>query len=187
MTPGENKALWYKEMAPQKIFGIGLTKTGTSSLAFALKILGYTSIHYPWSLDDIDNHEASTDIPVSCRYKELDIMYPNSKFILTTRPFEDWITTTERKPPDQFKPPLWKIETRIRMYGSIHWDKKQWSATYYRHQNEVREHFKNKNNYLEIDLEEKDKWSPICSFLNKDKPLNPYPKMNKTIFRKKIY
>lgn len=29
-----------------KIFGIGLSRTGTRSLSYALKILGYKSVHY---------------------------------------------------------------------------------------------------------------------------------------------
>lgn len=187
MIPGQERAPWHTEPTQEKIFGIGLTKTGTRSLAFALQELGYSAVHYPWSLDEIDQHEAATDIPVACRYKELEIMYPNSKFILTTRPFDDWITTTARKPPDPFKPPLWKIETRLRMYGSIHWDEKQWSETYHKHHEEVREHFKGNKNYLEMDLRAEDKWEDLCKFLGKNKPRSPYPKMNRTVVNKKIY
>jgi len=174
-----NRAPWCNNLK-SKIFGIGLTKTGTRSLAFALKILGYSAVHYPWSLEEIDQNDAATDIPVACRYRELEIMYPNSKFILTTRPFEDWIATTSKKPADLFKPPLWKIETRLRMYGSIHWDEKKWSEAYHRHHAEVRENFKENKNYIEIDLRVEDKWSVLCSLLNKEKPKSPYPKMNQT-------
>jgi hypothetical protein len=181
MIPGKNRTPWYDQKSKGKIFGIGLTKTGTMSLADALKILGYKTKHYPWSLEEIDEHEASTDIPISCRYKELDVMYPNSKFILTTRSFESWIKTTSQKPPDKFKPPLWKIETRLKIYGSLHWDKEYWTRAFTQHHNEVRNYFKNRSkDYIEISLENVNKWEILCNFLNKKIPQEPYPRKNRS-------
>jgi hypothetical protein len=45
-----------------KIFGIGLSGTGTRSLSWALITLGYTVKHYRYSLEEIALHDASTDI-----------------------------------------------------------------------------------------------------------------------------
>jgi hypothetical protein len=179
---------WHDPNAKGKIFGIGLTKTGTMSLAMALKILGYDAKHYPWSLEEIDKKEATTDIPVACRFKELDLMYPNSKFILTTREFTDWITTTSRKPPDDHKPKLWRIETRARTYGALHFDKDKWSAAYIRHHEDVYSHFKFRDDLLVLHLEETDKWTRLCEFLGKPIPDKPYPKINRSVNKeRKIY
>lgn len=181
MTLSNNTQAWYNIHQVGKIFGIGLTKTGTLSLSQALNIIGYKSKHYPISLDEINEYEATTDIPVSCRYKELDIMYPNSKFILTTRNFESWIETTSRKPLDKHKPSLWKIETRLRMYGVLHWDRTAWTTAYDTYHENVRRYFSKRDNYLELPLESIDKWDILCQFLNKSKPLQPYPNLNKSI------
>ncbi len=65
-----------------KVFGIGLSKTGTKSLVKALKILGYKSVHYPRNLNVLKNYDAAADISVAHAFKELDKKYPKSKFIL---------------------------------------------------------------------------------------------------------
>jgi hypothetical protein len=64
----------------QKVFGLGLSKTGTSSLAEALNILGIRTIHYLYdrkSFDDLRNgnyrlsileeYQGIVDIPVAPR------------------------------------------------------------------------------------------------------------------------
>lgn len=177
-----SRASWYNPDAPGKVFGIGLTKTGTMSLAKALDILGYRTKHYPWSLEEIDQHDASCDIPVACRYKELDIMYPNSKFILTHRPVAEWLNTTSLKPPDEHKPPLWKIEARLRVYRSIHWDRQKWHDGYIRHYEDVMSYFgPNSERLLLLPVDLEDKWTPLCKFLNKPIPTVVYPWVNRTI------
>ena len=90
-----------------KIFGLGLSKTGTGSLNRALELLGYKSFHYPY--DDLTFHElvtgqyhltlletydAITDITSIPYYRQLDRAY-DSKFILTIRDKEDWLQSTE--------------------------------------------------------------------------------------------
>lgn len=159
-----------------KIFGIGLSKTGSRSLAQALKLLGYSTMHYPWSLDDIEKHTATLDIPVSCRFKELDILFPGSKFILTWRDYDSWIASTSKKPPDPHKPPIWKLETRLRTYGSLHFDYECYTRTWHRHHEEVMSYFSNRpNDFLLLKLSNPDKWGALCHFLGRDIPDEPYP------------
>ena len=133
-----------------KVFGIGLSKTGTRSLAEALIILGYKTIHYPWSMEDIANHEASLDIPVACRYKVLDLLYPNSKFILTTRPFNEWIEKRRTKPPDPHAPPSWKLECRKMMYGDIAFNEDTYTKAYFNHHEDVIKYFNNSSDFFII-------------------------------------
>ncbi|NIQ13131.1 MAG: hypothetical protein GTO02_01590, partial [Candidatus Dadabacteria bacterium] len=79
-----------------KIFGIGLSRTGTTSLNKALEILGYKSIHWPsnnqiltdicdgrFKWDILQTYDALTDIHGAAFYREFDKEYLNSKFILT--------------------------------------------------------------------------------------------------------
>jgi hypothetical protein len=77
------------------VWGIGLTRTGTTSLNQALEILGYRSVHYP-TLSQLLHEplEAATDEPVAVTYKYLDFLYPQSKFVLTEREEDDWIRST---------------------------------------------------------------------------------------------
>jgi len=159
-----------------KIFGLGLSKTGTRSLAKALTILGYNTIHYPWSMDDIHKHEASLDIPVACRYKQLDAIWPGSKFILTTRPFEDWIERRRQKPPDPHTPPAWKLETRLLMYGDVNFNEELYAAAYHRHHKDVAEYFTHRSSdLLVLPLATKNKWELLCAFLGEPIPDVEYP------------
>ena len=78
------------EIKVNKIFGIGLSRTGTTSLYYLMKDFGFTAVHYPSSMEDIDEHFFCNDTSVSSRFEALDRLYPNSKFIYTTRAVHHW-------------------------------------------------------------------------------------------------
>ncbi|KAL6056602.1 Sulfotransferase family protein [Balamuthia mandrillaris] len=94
-----------------KVFGLGMPKTGTSSLAEALQMLGFDSHHTfhkpvelllrkdkedsiaPLSVDVVrryDPFDAVSDNPIPWFFEELLLMYPEAKFILTTRNVTKW-------------------------------------------------------------------------------------------------
>src|SRR5262249_42082869 len=82
--------------ATEHVWGIGLTRTGTSSLNRALSLLGYSSVHWPTTRQLLDDHlQAATDESVAAIFKVLDFKYPGSKFILTMRDEDDWVRSTE--------------------------------------------------------------------------------------------
>src|SRR3990172_12957643 len=102
-----------------KIFGIGLCRTGTLSTHKALQVLGYKSLHKPSSMEAIDQYEATNDMTVACRYRELDRMYLGSKFVLTYRDFESWAFSTFCRMGVRPKPkenPFY-TEARAYLYG----------------------------------------------------------------------
>jgi len=76
-----------------KIFVIGFNKTGTSSLHGLFCYLDIKSIHWDKIkpvIDIIDEFDAFTDItPYS--FKEYYNKYPDSLFILNTRPISNWL------------------------------------------------------------------------------------------------
>jgi hypothetical protein len=61
-----------------KVFGIGLSKTGTTSLHQAFLALGLRSLHYP-PLPDLAalmrSHDGATDTSVACCFEDLDSMF----------------------------------------------------------------------------------------------------------------
>ena len=92
----------------QKVFGIGLSKTGTTSLNDALNLLGIPSIHFPhdaqtfdelargeYRLSVLNEYQGVTDTPVAPFFAQLDKVWPNSKFILTTREKSSWLRSAE--------------------------------------------------------------------------------------------
>jgi tetratricopeptide (TPR) repeat protein len=90
----------FPDFNADKVFGIGLSRTATSSLNLALRKLGYDSIHWlnPNTQTVISNQDfvlfdGFTDIPVSYQFEELYSAFPNSKFIYTSRSRDSWISS----------------------------------------------------------------------------------------------
>jgi hypothetical protein len=162
-----------------KVFGIGLTRTGTTSLTEALKVLGYSAIHCPMSYKEIDSFDARTDTAVAARFEFLDLLYPESKFILTTRDIDSWIESAaslHRSSTD----PVWQLETRFMLWKSFVFDKDKFIEGYHRHHSKVSEYFKNrKDDLLILDLKEDDKFGKLCDFIKKKTPDINYPHLNK--------
>jgi len=169
-----------------KIFGIGLTRTGTTSLTEALKILGYSAVHCPMSYEEIENHEASTDTAIAARFEFLDLLYPGSKFVLTTRDLDSWIESAASL--DRFESdPIWQLETRAKLWGSFLFDREKFIEGYHKHHSKVLRHFRNRpNDFLILDLRATEKFEKLCGFLNKPKIESEYPHLNKRELWKKM-
>lgn len=162
-----------------KIFGIGLTRTGTTSLTQALKMLGYSSIHCPHSYAQIHYHDASTDTPVAARFPILDHKYPNSKFILTTRNKDTWIDSAASLTRNKHDL-LWKLEGRLTLWKSLIFDREKFLTGYDVHHKFVMDYFHDRpEDLLILPIEQENKWDVLCSFLNKDIPQYEYPHLNR--------
>ena len=77
-----------------KVFGIGLSRSGSMALNSALKILGYRSLFVLTDTQfekSLSNYDAFTHVPLAVMYKELDRRFPDSKFILNVRDPESWL------------------------------------------------------------------------------------------------
>ena len=61
-----------------KVFGVGLSRSGTSSLSLALNEMGVTTAHCPHDFSMVKRKVASTDSPVAALFKDLDRIFPDS-------------------------------------------------------------------------------------------------------------
>lgn len=181
-----------------KIFGIGLSKTGTTSLAAALEILGYRTRDYPgltsYTPDDLASidplllaqNEALTDTPIPSFYRELDRQFPGSKFILTVRDMDGWLLSCKK----QFTPKLAEKQNEAHnllfmdLYGTTVFDEELFRRGYQRFVDGVRQHFKDRpQDLLVLDVAGGDGWDALCAFLGKPVPDIPFPKANVTRIR----
>ena len=181
-----------------KIFGIGLSKTGTTSLANALQILGYKTkdnmgvVKYVTGdlssvdLDVVDAHDALTDTPIPSFYRELDAKYPGSKFILTARDSEGWLKSCKKQFTERFA----KVETDAHkrlfmdLYGTDVFDDRRFASGYARFVDGVRDYFKDRTrDLLSIDVTAGEGWEKLCPFLERPVPDVPFPKANVTQVR----
>lgn len=181
---------------PTKVFCIGWSKTGTASITEALRTLGLFSLHgAPWvigcmshgcdvsevtlNLSSIADYTSVSDLPICVLFRELDQEFPDSKFILTTRPEEDWIeSVTSQLESHIEKQGIIEATTRW-AYGSDQIDRQLCLQRYMQHRQEVLEYFTNRSDLLVIDIAEGDQWQKLCDFLNLPVPDSPFPHLNK--------
>lgn len=173
-----------------KVFGIGLPKTGHTSLTEALRILGYKSakatigcLNTDLSLkyDILDKFEALTDTPLTKRYVDLDNKY-DAKFILLTRNINTWLKSCENwfsfenmsKAPDYFL--LHKS-----IFGDGFYNKELFIKVFIDYYNTLYDYFTEgySTKYIILDICSGDGWKEICEFLKKDIPNIKFPHLNK--------
>ena len=178
-----------------KVFGIGFHKTATTSLAAALKRLGYrvtgpNGVDNPNIANEVyamafrlaDEFDGFQDNPWPMLYKELDVRYPGSKFVLTIRPPEEWI----RSVVNHFS----EKETPMRqwIYGVGHprENEELYLARYNGHNSEVTEYFKDRpQDLLVLRITAGEGWEKLCPFLGEPVPATPFPCVNKAAEREK--
>lgn len=188
------------QAAKQKIFGIGLSRTGTRSLNSALQMLGFNTVHYPvdpdtfhelangqYDLTLLKHHDGITDITVAPYYAQLDKMYPNSKFILTVREKDGWLNSCEnhwRNSP--FDEVTNDTERQVRLelrrffrastYGCYDFVPERFSWVYDQHVNNVMEYFKDRpDQLLVIDVCAGEGFEKLVPYLDRPAPCIPFP------------
>jgi len=176
-------------MLVSRIFGIGLGRTGTKSLAQAMGILGYSSKH-GGNVYDIEKYEFMNDIVIAARYKLLDYYYgPIAKFILTVRDVESWIRSSivlagrrgGRRGKDGVirGTKLRRAEHRFMIYGITHFDETIFREVHAQFDKEAIAHFKDQpKRLLVMNICKGDGWEQLCPFLEKPIPDMPFPRLN---------
>lgn len=155
-----------------KIFGVGLWKTGTTSLAKSLDLLGIRTLHNKQlykkqrevesrsklkPLSTIKGYKGFTDTPL-----EIDLWmryYPNSLFIDTYRPLQDWLMSVEKH----------QAKYRRKFYYGKCMD--SWFAW----REKLEDTLYNKENFLSISICCGDGWDKLCEFLEVPIPEVSFP------------
>lgn len=177
-----------------KIFGIGLNKTGTRSLAFAIRVLGFRTFHRgDVATNDFvlraasagkplltflgDGYDAYFDVDALVYgFRTLDAQYPGSKFILTTRDLTQWLDSRERHVRAN-------QERAARGEYVGHWlevDRDAWAASRAAHHRAVQNYFgEDSERLLIMDLSRGDGWESLAPFLGRPVPAIDFPWENR--------
>jgi hypothetical protein len=171
-----------------KVFGIGFHKTATTSLKRALAHLGYRVTGpngtddgdiarnaLPMCLDLAERFDGFQDNPWPLVYREMDVRYPGSKFVLTIRPTDRWIDSVVRH--------FGTTDTPMRewIYGVGHpaGFEDVYIERYERHNREVREHFADRpGDLLVLDITAGEGWDELSPFLGLATPDVEFPRAN---------
>lgn len=163
-------------MKTPMVFGIGMNKTGGSSLKTALRRLGYTVKQAARTIRRVrdenvandrlplhgltDQYDAFVDSPINALFKELDEAYPGSKFIYTHRDPRSWIIS------------------RMAQFGGT---PKEHIAAHNKHLQAVKAHFADRpGDILWYQLCEGAGWAPLCTFLDVPIRHDAFPHSNIT-------
>jgi hypothetical protein len=167
-------------MAKSKIFGIGLAKTGTTSLNDAFAILGITSIGCPTNIPSIRRFDAATDGIVADQFAKLDQVFPNSKFIYTVRDRESWLRSYTRYHGRKQSDSSEHREKVKRLYGTSGTDREELLDAYDRHEEHVHAYFKERpDDLLVMDIcGGRADWETLCAFLGREVPETDFPTSN---------
>lgn len=183
-TPKEDNRELHKKQSAM-IFGCGLSRTGNKSLGDALRVLGYKSVKYPKSIDDlVSEYNAAVDITVVAWLDELDVRFPDAKWILTIRDIESWLKSCERwfgRSLDEY--PEYKQDYlrhyRLMVYGSDTFDAKLWQSVYHQHIERVANKFKDRSGQLLVmNICQGESWEKLCTFIGKEVPNAPFPSIS---------
>ena len=187
--------------AEPKVFGIGLSKTATTSLSKALTILELDVAHWsnPLTLQlitDIDTYMfgACTDASVAQDFEKLYYLYPNAKFVWTQRPMESWIRSFVRhhekrdaaNATDELRILFGNAHSRHGFGNSailfgLYLNAASLEDAYYTFDTRVRSFFSDKpsERFLAFDVFSGHGWTELCSFLGRPVPDRPFPWFHK--------
>lgn len=175
-----------------KIVGVGLGKTGTSTLGAACRLLGFShKTHDPKlfdelhrgnklaCMDEVSRFESFDDFPWNLLYRDIDRRYPGSLFILTVRQDpETWYRSLcahwERTGDSLAKQHAYG-------YPSPLGQREHHIALYERHNAEVAEWFADRPaQLLTVCWESGHGWKELCEFLSRPLPNRAFPHANRT-------
>ena len=176
----------------RKIFGVGFSKTGTSSLAKALSMLGYRTTHNP--TDDettvallsgnldcgaIRDHDAICDIMFCRHYRELDRLYPGSLFVLTERDKAGWHASCARHWATRtIKNTALQNEELVdfQVYGTALYRSDLFDDAYDAHYAAIKTYFEPlPGQLLRMNICAGDGWEVLCAPLGIAVPAAPFP------------
>ena len=190
-----------------KVIGAGLSRTGTTSLCEALKVLGLNCAHYePHRLKEVmfeessnfkvfDDIDAITDTPVAHFHKEILASYPGCKVILTIRDDLDWYESICRhylnlpalisslKVSAEKKQWLKMAGAKVQelTYGSCEVSERYLEV--YRTHNKSLVDSIEPERILVMDVTKGDGWDKICHFLGLPTPKVKFPNINHKVIR----
>jgi hypothetical protein len=174
-----------------KLFIIGLPRTGTTSISVALLDYGFNVAHTAYTKRAFELADVISDAPCFCDYQQLDKLFPNSKFVYLDRALKDWLPSIhmllnkmlpELDPKMGYLNPILKRSFNTTFGVSTTADPlslKHLETCYLNHQHEVLDYFSNRNDFLTIDISQTESLQKLLGFLNiKDATAGEFPHLN---------
>ncbi len=165
------------------VFCVGLCETGGPVLAEAMGILGF-----PVRVDPPAEEMLAGEFPEiiaswhglggpgsAAMFRELDLAFPQSKFILSLRSPHEWIEAIAHRSAC-----VGLGDAPARLYGGGSFDRDSMLATYELHKAAVLAHFVGReDDLLLVDLYSGEGWDVLCPFLGVRQPRRLFPRLDR--------
>ncbi|MGH3548603.1 MAG: sulfotransferase family protein [Pseudonocardiaceae bacterium] len=183
-----------------KVFGVGLSRTGTHSLTAALHVLGFDTVHYPTDSATLETlrrgdvrfplleyYDGITDITTSPYYEDFDRQWPGSKFVLTVRDEDSWLCScrkhwaglsTFRYGDGEEHRVFMEVRRFLEaaVYASYKFDEEHFRRVYRRHIQNVTNYFAGREcDLLVLNVVAGDGYELLAPFLGVPVPVQPFP------------
>lgn len=178
-------------MSSEKIYVIGLPRTGTTSLCVAMLDLGYSVAHTAYTDKAMNQAQVIADTPIFCDYQQLDLNAPNAKFIYLRRDLDLWLPSIRQLLQRMFKnltrmdggfnPTLKRCYAEVfspLSLASIATDRYLINC-YQRHEQGIMNYFEGRmDDLLVIDVSQTESYQKLLDFLKSTNPLKKFEKIN---------
>lgn len=161
-----------------KLFIIGLPRTGTTSVSVALLDHGFKVAHTAYTKRAFELADVISDAPCFCDYQELDKLFPNSKFVYLDRALVSWVPSMqmllnkmlpELTPKIGYLNPVLKrtITTCFNLNATTDpLSEQHLTACYLAHQKAVFDYFEGRNDLFIIDISQTNSVKTLLQFLD---------------------
>ncbi|MEM7342567.1 MAG: sulfotransferase [Actinomycetota bacterium] len=174
-----------------KIFGLGLARTGTTSLHHAMGILGIdsapSSAHLidGWDPAFIAAHDAFFDNPIPFLRATIEDQVADARYIVTVRNRASWLASMSwlfGPGLDRLDAPTRALGDRVHrtVYGTDTYDADVLGAVYDRHYHELGRWAYGRHDALWLDVDTGLSWEPLCAFLDRPHPGVSFPHRNRS-------
>jgi len=164
------------ENTNNKIFVIGLPRTGTTSISVALLNLGFTVAHTAFTKETFSLADAISDAPCFSDFEQLDHLFPGAKFIYLQRDLATWLPSIRRlliKMQQNLQPKVGTFSPVLKraMEEIFHLDSddllsdEHLTACYLTHLSHVKNYFKYRKDLLMIDISNSTSYQEMVRFL----------------------
>jgi len=198
-TPTPRYQVSYRELSPSsgpKVIGIGLPRTGTTSLNHQLYLFGKACVHWPidsttireiqsgdLNLTELRKCDGITDGIGSIYYEDFDCLFPDSKFVLTTRDKGKWLASCKRI-WEAYSNNLTTMQSivRLALFGCLEFNERRFSQVWNSFNRNVINYFSDKPDKLLVVDVSKDQPKELHRFLgienSFDETYTSYPHLN---------
>ena len=190
----------FPDFDAEKVFGIGLSKTGTTSFIAALEVLKFSGMHWTnpathdlFSDDDAFLFDAFADLPTCEHFEQFYYTFPNARFVYTIREFDSWKRSylaqvhaasdagfgARRLKTMRADSVPWGTRNARLSFG-MYYNYSSIDEAFQAYDRRVRRFFADKpaNRFLEFSLSDGHGWPELCGFLDRPVPTTPYPRRN---------